>query len=528
MMMKSREALGGLLFVAALSACGAGEAAKVTTGATGGAAGAQTNGGNQTVDGGTSMGGAGAGMTSAAGAQTNGGGGAPDSNGGAGGTRAGGNSGAGGMPVAGYPKGSCSEKNLRTGPPAGKEMFKADPLDIKFPFSSHWMGAWPADTEPKLMGQTVMADLDDDGDLDFAAGQRGPILPGGMWWWERCTDDHWVAHKVGEGQASDSSGDALDVDRDGLIDIVSGDSWFKNPGKSREMEWQRFPGAGPGFNAEDLTVGDVTGDGMAEVIYVNKNFPPTWFSVGTTPQQGFKLGGKLDIPNVQQGTAWGDLNGDGMNDWLISVRGWFQNDNNGASFTERPIGAAQNFDCCNVGNAPLTYIGDIDGDGDNDFAAGSHWLGGNQYAQLAWFENVDGKGGNFKEHSLSTTGLYSHGVILADFDNDRDLDLLWARNVGPSFICDNTDGKGTFVEHEIVADFRGHTPRIGDVDCDGDLDVAGGTWGDQGPADHGEQSKPIRDYVYLRNHAVENGAPPIFDKDRKPYELGWKEKDHCR
>ena len=65
-------------------------------------------------------------------------------------------------------------------------------------------------------------------------------------------------------------------------------------------------------------------------------------------------------------------------------------------------------------------------------------------------------------------------------------------------------------------------------DCDGALEMAGGPWGDQAPADHGETTKPLRDYVYLKNHAVENGATPIFDAQRKPYELGWREKYHCR
>jgi hypothetical protein len=426
-----------------------------------------------------------------------------------------------------YPNGSCSEQDLRTAPPAGKESFKADPIDQQFPFSSHWMGPWPANTEPKLMGQTVMADLDDDGDLDFAAGQRDPPLSGGMWWWERCSDDHWVAHQVGVGQHSDSSGDALDVDGDGLIDIVSGDSWFKNPGRSREMQWPLF-NAGHDLKAEDLTVGDVTGDDKAEIIYVNNNFAPQMFAIGDAPEEGFRAGPTLPAHTVQQGTAWGDLNGDGVNDWLISGHWWFESVGNGTSFTDHAIAATAGFDMTSAGTAPLSYVGDIDADGDNDFALCSHWLGGNDNARLAWVENMDGKGLSWTMHPLSDTGLYSHGIILADFDNDGDLDLLWARNVGPTFIYDNTDGKGTFVEHKIVEDFRGHTPRIGDADCDGDLDIAGGPWGDQGPADHGETTKPIRDYAYLRNHAVENGKKPIFDKDRKPYELGWREKNHCR
>ncbi len=509
-------AFGGLL-ASALLGCGSGDGAPGTANA---GSGGRPVGGNGT-------GGGSAGMTSGVG-------GVPGSSGGVamGGSNVGtggsaGNGGAGGAKYEGlYPNGSCSEQNLRTAAPAGKEIFNAEPVDTKFPFSSHWIGPWPANTEPKLMGQTVMADLDDDGDLDFAAGQRD-VLPGGMYWWERCSDDHWVPHLVGTGQKSDSSGDALDVDRDGLIDIVSGDSWFKNPGKSRDMPWQRLS-AGHALNAEDLTVGDVTGDDMAEIIYVNNDYKPTWYSVGATPQTGFKLGGELtQNQTIQQGSGWGDLNGDGKNDWLISAQSWAENVNNGASFTARQISAAQGFDGNNSSNAPLVYVGDIDGDGDNDFAAASHWLGGNDNARLAWFENMDGKGLSWVMHSLSETGLYSHGVVLADFDNDKDLDLLWARNVGPSFIYDN-NGKGMFVEHKIVEEFRGHTPRVGDVDCDGDLDIAGGPWGDQGPADHGETSKPLRDYVYLRNHAVEKGAAPIFDADRKPYELGWREKNHCR
>jgi hypothetical protein len=437
----------------------------------------------------------------------------------------GGSAGSGGAPYKGlYENGSCSESNLRTAPPPGAESFKQAPINTKFPFSSHWMGPWGANTEPKLMGQTAMADFDDDGDLDFAAGQRD-VLPGGMYWWERCTDDHWVVHKVGDGQRSDSSGDALDVDGDGLIDIVAGDSWFKNPGLSRDMEWERIPAGTK--NAEDLTLGDVTGDDVPEIIYVNNSFPAEWYRVGDTPENGFELGGVFPR-TIQQGTAWGDLNGDGENDWLISAQWWYENHGQGQGFTERVITAAAGFDGTSPGNAPLTYIGDLDGDGDNDFAACSHWNGGNDTARLAWFENLNGQGTSWEMHELSNDGLYSHGVIIADFDNDGDLDIFWARNVGPAFIYENSDGRGTFVEHRIVNDFRGHTPRIGDVDCDGDLDIAGGPWGDQGPADHGETSKPLRDYMYLRNHAVEMGAKPIFDADRKPYELGWRKKNHCR
>ncbi len=499
-------------FVLLLVACSSGSASPAPAEAGSGGGGGNTSapvGGSTMVS---------AGATGKGGESPVGGGGN-----GAAGENTGGSSGM--APQGIYPVGSCSDSELRSEPPPGKEIFKAEPIDAKFPFSSHWIGPWGDETEPKYMGQTAFADLDDDGDLDFAAGQRD-VLPGGMYWWEQCSADHWVRHKVGTGQHSDSSGDALDVDDDGFIDLLSGDSWFRNPGNSRDTEWERIDAGTK--NAEDLTVGDVTGDDKAEVIYVNNEFAPEWYEIGPDPRQGFVLGGVLDH-NVQQGTAWGDLDGDGMNDWLISSQWWFQNLENGMGFSEHAILETVGFDGSSSANAPLTYIGDLDGDGDNDFAMSSHWLGGGDSAKLAWVENLDGAATEWEVHMLSETGLFAHGVILADFDNDGDLDIFWARNVGPSFIYDNTDAQGTFVEHQIVEEFRGHTPRIGDADCDGDLDIAGGPWGDREPYDHGESvGEPIRDYVYLQNHTVENGGTPIFDADRQPYELGWREKYHCR
>jgi hypothetical protein len=443
-----------------------------------------------------------------------------------GGAGAGAGSANGGSPSGGQPNppgvyapGSCSETNLRSAPPAGKETFKAAPLDVKFPFAEHWVGEWIVDTEASRIGMQTLADLDNDGDLDFASGQR-QVLPGGMVWWEQCTADHWVQHKVGTGHKSQSSGDALDVDGDGLNDLLAGDSWYKNPGKSREMAWPRFSVGTPA--AEELTVGDVTGDGKAEIIYVDQPIAPQWWSPGPTPEKSFVKGGELTHP-VQQGVAWGDLNGDNANDYLVSKDFWFENNGLGTAFTEHAITATAGFD-----PQPLTYIGDLDGDGDNDFAMTTHWLGAGSTSRLAWVENQN-KGATWVLHQLSDSHKYTHGVILADFDNDEDLDILWAQNVGPSFIFDNTDGKGAFIEHKIVEDFRGHTPRTGDVDCDGDLDLVGSPWGDRGQASSGESvGMPPRDVLYLQNMTVENGGPAIFDDARQPYELGWREKPHCR
>lgn len=58
----------------------------------------------------------------------------------------------------------------------------------------------------------------------------------------------------------------------------------------------------------------MTGDDLAQILYVNNDFKPTWYTVGATPEMGFELGGELtQNQTIQQGSGWGDLNGDGKN-----------------------------------------------------------------------------------------------------------------------------------------------------------------------------------------------------------------------
>ena len=54
----------------------------------------------------------------------------------------------------------------------------------------------------------------------------------------------------------------------------------------------------------------------------------------------------------------------------------------------------------------------------------------------------------------------------------------------------------------IAMNARGHDARVGDVDCDGDLDIAGKPWGEG-------EGEP-RDHIYLQNMTVENGGKAVF------------------
>src|SRR6185436_14114986 len=112
------------------------------------------------------------------------------------------------------------------------------------------------------IGITGMADYDHDGDLDFSSGVRG----GSMYWWEYCSPDHWVQHMVGGNYASPGGGNAADVDGDGWEDLVAGDVWFRNP-KTRAGAWTRGGMTGVAQGAEDIAVGDVSGDGKVDLLF---------------------------------------------------------------------------------------------------------------------------------------------------------------------------------------------------------------------------------------------------------------------
>ncbi|MES1205129.1 MAG: VCBS repeat-containing protein [Pseudomonadota bacterium] len=460
--------------------------------ATGGAAtgGAATGGGAGFGTGGRAMsmsGGLGGGITGAGTGGAAGGGGA--------GPGGGGNGGAAGAPAPA----TCSQMPVRTAPIAGKESFRYDPVDTRFPFGGHWMGVFSPD--PRYIGDVALADFDKDGDLDFASGQRQDV-GGGMIWWEYCAPDHWVPHNVGTGHTSWAGGSAADFDGDGWIDLIAGNSWYRNPGTPRTSLWTRYATGGP--NPEEIIIGDVTGDSKPDALYVHRNFVPQYWSPGPTATATWVKGPNLANPQ-QQGGAIGDMDGDGDNDILVGYRWWYRNMNGDGSQWQTVTIFPSGFD-----DSPLTALGDLDGDGDTDFVMGTHFG-----ARVAWAENVDKLGTQFTLHMLSTNKNYIHTIWAADFDNDGDLDLLVGQNVGPSFIFENTDGKGTFLEHRIAADTRGHEARVGDVDCDGDLDIAGTPWGD--PNEGGEEAMPPRDHIYLQNMLVERGGTPLFT--RKPYEV---------
>ncbi len=420
--------------------------------------------------------------------------------------------------------GGCSDKGPDPTPRA--PFVKANPIDMRFPFSTHWMGMFNDDpTKARCISMTSLTDIDNDGDQDFGSGQRdvacsGSSNPGApLVWWEYCSADHWVRHVVGTGYHSAASGGAADFDNDGWIDLVAGDSWFKNPGAGVKTAgaWTRYATGAPG-TTEEITIGDLNADNKLDALYLVRDINPQWWTPGADPTKAWTRT-VLSTYNQQQGGAIGDLDGDGRNDALAGDHWWYKSSAAGGAFTPMPIPASNDFaaGAPAPGSAPLTTMGDIDGDGDLDIVMSTHW-GHN----VAWIENRDGKGTMLAVHMIAgpnaplpaITGVL-HNVLAYDFDNDGDIDVSVAENVGALWIFENTNGKGAFTQHKVAVG-PGHEARAADVDCDGDLDIVGKSWSDpdDGAAGGTEIRTLLGHHVYYKNELVERGGTPVFTRPK--------------
>ncbi|MFP4055235.1 MAG: FG-GAP repeat domain-containing protein [Candidatus Brocadiia bacterium] len=326
-----------------------------------------------------------------------------------------------------------------------------------------------------------------------------------------------------------------DVNHDGKTDIFAGDVWFEAP------DWKPHPirpvktykPKGGYSQCFQNFAQDVDGDGWVDSIVVNfpgrkcvwyqnpQNKPGHWkervvwpSACGETPLFADLLGtGKpvlvfgiqpegriawftppedLDAPHWQMhpiskpkshstqrfthGYGVGDVDGDGRNDFLCT-RGWWQQpqDPGQAPWPFRPakLGPA----CADM------VVYDVDGDGDNDVITSSaHNYG------MWWFEHVRGdKGIAFKQHPFFKEYSQTHALILADMDGDGVKDLVSGKRhyahqgkdpggEEPAMVfwfrLRREDGRPQFQLHEIDDDSGVGTQfEVSDFDGDGKLDI---------------------------------------------------------
>ena len=329
----------------------------------------------------------------------------------------------------------------------------------------------------------ALGDVDRDGDLDIVVGhfdgsfgqQNRLYLNNGAGSFTDATASHMPA--VDDSTFSVALGD---VDRDGDLDIVIGDSYQQNRlylnnsrGAFSDATASRMPVVQDWTNS--IALGDVDRDGDLDMVVANYqrknrlylNSGAGIFSDATASRM------PVDV-DFTTSVSLGDVDGDGDLDMVIG-----NSILNGQNRLYRNDGKGT-FSDVTVSRMPVdsdyttsVVLGDVDRDGDLDVVIGNY-----QQNRL-YLNNGSGIFSDMTASRMPIDGDRTASVALGDVDGDADLDIVIG-NIGQNRLYRN-NGSGTFSDVTAsrmpVDNDSTLSVALGDVDGDADLDIVIGNSG---------------------------------------------------
>ena len=321
-------------------------------------------------------------------------------------------------------------------------------------------------------------------------GDGLPDILSGAYWYENPgpKGGEWKRHQYREvgirGEFVSDCGEwTVDVNHDGLPDVVSagwmtnGIFWFENPGKLG-AEWKKHFIA-DSYDTEGGWMADINGDGKPDLIFAHYgHMGIIWIDFsGPEPKVHHVAGREQD----GHGVGVADVDGDGKMD-ILTPNGWLrQIDADKDQWEWHPD--------WQMGDAGFPIIGyDVNGDGKTDIIYGH----GHSYG-LYWLEQVsDPKGGSAEhrhwiKHTIDESYSQIHALKLIDLDGDGQPELL----TGKRYRGHNGNDPGsydplvvyyykidrktaTFTRYPISVNGTagaGTQFVVQDMDGDGDLDI---------------------------------------------------------
>lgn len=234
-----------------------------------------------------------------------------------------------------------------------------------------------------------------------------------------------------------------------------------------------------GNSPRTLSVGDVNGDGHADLVVASLGEPPDPAGPGEPEQILVRLGrGDGTFGDVQRSAGpvspqeafFADLNGDQHPD-LVVTRSF----GGAEGYTNNGDGTFMGGSATVPGDArsPGGAAGDFNGDGRTDLAILSRDEG-ITYMNVS-FGNADGSMTFVKSYSLMPTSVVPSAVAAGDLNGDGKLDLVVTGSHGEQagVIPHINDGTGTFLPRALVASPVAAIALV-DVDGDNKLDAVTG------------------------------------------------------
>ncbi len=285
----------------------------------------------------------------------------------------------------------------------------------------------------------AVADVNRDGRLDIVSGenwyQQAPPLPGGG-------GPRWIKHKFRDLPYTDYYIDnfsdlPVDVNGDGYPDIVSCSYfskrlvWYENP-HGRDEAWRETV-IQSGYPVEFAFLVDLLNTGKPLQVlpqFGDEKAPLAWYELTGTGASAQWVKHEVSSQSYGHGIGAGDVNQDGRTD-IITPKGWFEAppDPRNGRWIFHP-----EFD---LGATGFIYTEDVNGDGLPDLVtSAAHDYG------LFWYEQKNAAGERtWVKHVIDDSWSQAHALTLVDLNGDGRRDLV----TGKRYMAHNGHDPG---EHE--------------------------------------------------------------------------------
>ena len=269
----------------------------------------------------------------------------------------------------------------------------------------------------------TVTDINRDGRLDIVSGenwyeQAPPAQKGdGPVWIKR----HFRDLAYTDSYVEDLSDLAIDVNGDGYPDIVSCSywdeplTWWENPGASNKP-WRKTV-IQTGSPVEFVFLVDVLNTGKPQQLlpqFGDEKFPLSWYEITGKGADAKWVRHIVSPRSYGHGIGMGDVNKDGRND-IITPKGWFEAP---ADVRNGQWVFHQEFD---LGATGFIYVEDVNGDGLPDLVTSM----GHNYG-IFWYEQKKDSEGNrsWIKHTIDDVWSQAHAMTLVDLKHTGTMDLV--------------------------------------------------------------------------------------------------------
>jgi hypothetical protein len=313
-------------------------------------------------------------------------------------------------------------------------------------------------------------DVDGDGDLDVVAGLMDSSVS--IVYIENLGGGNFAPHDtVATSVQSIRTIDLGDVDQDGDLDIAAGSQadslvWIENLGGGSFSGYNPLPGDFEWVSGVRFI--DLDNDGKLDIMGASyKDSHVFWYQ-----QQSTGFGPQQMIASTADGLVEmipADLDNDGDDDVVYATSrdnklAWHENN---GTLRPLPQQLIAQYD------APFSGLiaVDLDGDSDKDLAITSY-----QDSLIAWYPNQLNATGNFGARQVLLQGVHGPRALFAmDVDMDNDPDLVYAPANSDSTYWLENNGNGLVAAPQFLFSSPNGVSSMtaGDWDGDGDRDIAG-------------------------------------------------------